>query len=364
MKFQITRSAFIDGIRKVQNVISGRDNLAILQNVKIDATETGLTLTTTDLDITIKCQIDAEVKVPGSTTLPAKLLAAAISKAEDGVIEVAVDEKDQATITSGHARYRLAGKSSRDFPVISESEETSVYTISKAVLGEMFRKTAYAASQEDTRRALKGVLLSFKNGKLTMVATDGRRMAKVEQELEFPAVNENDIIVPSKAVAEIVRSLSGEGDAKIIIRKANLCCEVDGVRIFSKLIDDTYPNYNVVIPTNLTETVQVDRQLLMKALERASVMSMDESRATLLTFEANLLTVSSGQSDIGEVKDEVAIKYIGEKIETGFNPAYIMDALRAIDDDEVTIKISNGHTPIIIACSVPFIYVLMPLRQK
>jgi len=204
--------------------------------------------------------------------------------------------------------------------------------------------------------------MSFKDEKLTMVATDGRRLALVESELEFPKAAEKDIVLPSKAVAELQRSLSSEGDVSIMVKKSQICFTVASVQIYSKLMDDTYPNYRQVIPKECAEQISIDRQLLLNALDRASVMTMDEAHSTKLIFEANCLTVTSAASDIGEAKDEVPIKYAGEKIEIMFNPTYVMDPLKAIDDDEVTIGLNNGHSPAVIRCSIPFLYVLMPLR--
>ena len=132
--------------------------------------------------------------------------------------------------------------------------------------------------------------------------------------------------------------------------------------IYSKLMDDAYPNYRQVIPKETSEHISVDRQLLLDALDRASVMTMDEAHSTKLIFEKGKLTVTSAASDIGEAKDTVAIKYAGEKIEIMFNPSYVMDPLKAIDDDEVTINLNDGHSPAVIKCSIPFLYVLMPLR--
>jgi DNA polymerase-3 subunit beta len=204
--------------------------------------------------------------------------------------------------------------------------------------------------------------MSFKDSKLTMVATDGRRLALVEKEMEFPKTSERDIVLPSKAVQELQRSLGGEGDVSIKVLASKICFNLGEVQIYSKLIDDTYPNYRQVIPSECAEKIVIDRQLLLNALERASVMTMDEAHSTKLIFESNRLTVTSAANEIGEAKDEVAIKYAGEKIEIMFNPNYVMDPLKAIDDDEVSININNGHSPAVIKCSIPFLYVLMPLR--
>jgi len=362
MKFKIIRSKLLDGLKSVQNVVAGKGSLPILQNVKIEAQDNSINLMTTDLDISIKAEVECEVLEKGETTLPVKLLFTSMTKAAEGEIEIDVDAQERASIKAGSARFKLQGMPALEFPQLPEGGEAYSYSIPKATVREMLRKTSYAASQDDTRRMLKGVLMSFKDEKLTMVATDGRRLALVEKELEFPKDAERDIVLPSKAVAELQRSLTTEGDLTIMVNKSQICFNLSGVIIYSKLMDDVYPNYRQVIPAKCEQHIVVDRQLLLDALDRASVMTMDEAHSTKLIFEANTLTVSSAASDIGEAKDEVPIKYAGERIEAMFNPTYVMDPLKAIDDDEITIDINDGHTPAVIKCSIPFLYVLMPLR--
>ena len=362
MKFKIVRSTFLEGLKGVQNIVAGKGSLPIIQNVYLEANGKELKMTTTDLDISIKAICECEVIEQGISTLPVKLLFNSISKAAEGEIEIEIDAKDRALIKAGSAKYKLAGMPGAEFPKLPQDDQQDIYKIPQATLKEMLRKVAYAASQDDTRRTLKGVLMSFKNGKLTMVATDGRRLAMVEQEIEFPLTSERDIVLPSKAVNELQRSLNGDEELEISVHKSQICFKTGTLMIYSKLMDDVYPNYNQVIPANTSEKVVVDRQLLFDALERASVMTMDEAHSTKLIFSDGKLTVTSAANDIGEAKDEVPIKYSGDTIEIMFNPTYVMDPLRAIDDDEVSIHLNNGHSPAIIKCSIPFLYVLMPLR--
>ncbi len=362
MKFSIVRSTFIEGLKAVQNIVGGKGSSPVLQNVLLVAKDGELELTTTDLDISIRCKVPCDVKEEGETTLPVKLLATSILKAAEGVVDIEIDENECAKICAGSSLFKLVGISAKTFPRFSIGEESFDYVLPRQTLHEMLRKTAYAASQDDTRRTLKGILLSFKDEKLTVVATDGRRLALVESEVEFPKSDEKEIILPAKTVQELMRSLSGEGNVTIKVQESKACFEIEGVQVYSKLIDDAYPNYRQVIPSECAEKIVVDRQLLLNALDRASVMTMDEAHSTKLIFEANRLTVTSAASDIGEAKDEVPIKYAGERIEIMFNPNYVMDPLKAIDDDEVTIGLNNGHSPAVIRCSIPFLYVLMPLR--
>ena len=362
MKFKIVRSKFLEGLKSVQNIVGGKASLAILQNVLLEARGQEIVMTTTDLDISIKAVCSCEVVEEGGTTIPVKLLFNAISKVAEGEVEFETDTKDRATICAGNTKFKVAGLPESEFPKLPQDEEAFVYTIQQATFRDMLRKVSYAASQDDTRRTLKGVLLSFKDSKLTMVATDGRRLALVEQEIEFPKDAEKDIILPSKAVGELQRSLNGEGDLSMMVQKSQICFKLESVMIYSKLMDDAYPNYRQVIPVEPKERIEVDRQLLLDALDRASVMTMDEAHSTKLIFSEGKLTVTSAASDIGEAKDEVPIKYAGEKIEILFNPSYVMDCLKSIDDDEVTMNLTDGHSPAVIKCSIPFLYVLMPLR--
>lgn len=364
MKFKIVRSKFLEALKSVQNIVVGKGSLPILQNVRIEARGKELTLMTTDLDISIKSVCECEVVENGMTTLPVKLLFNTISKVIEGVVEIGIDANERATITAGSAKFKLSGMPETDFPRLPKGEESSKYTILQQTLKEMLRKTSYAASQDDTRRTLKGVLMSFKDAKLTMVATDGRRLALVENEVEFPKSCEKDIVLPFKAVQELLRSLGSQEKVEVVAEKGQISFNLGSVTIYSKLMEDAYPNYQQVIPKSCAQTISIDRQLLLDALERASVMTIDEAHSTKLIFEADRLTVTSAASEIGEAKDEVAIKYGGEKIEIMFNPAYVMDPLKAIDDDEVTINLNNGHSPAVIRCSIPFLYVLMPLRTN
>lgn len=362
MKFSIERSKFLDALKNVQNIVPSKVSLPILQNVLMDLKGNRLEMTTTDLDISVKCTVECEGSEDGRTTLPVKFLFNSVAKMAEGKVSVEVDAEDSGRISAGSARFKLAGKSETDFPRLPESVDSYVYSIECQTFKEMLRKTAYAASQDDTRRTLKGVLLSFREMKLTMVATDGRRLALVEKEMEFPKEAEKDIVLPSKAVQELQRIFDGEGQVKIRVQQTQACFETESAEIYTKLIEDVYPNYIQVIPRECKERIVVERQLLIDALERASVMTMDEAHSTRLTFEDNRLTVASSSSEIGYAKDEVPIKYAGEKLDIVFNPAYLLDPLKAIDDDEVKIELNDGHSPAVIRCSIPFLYVLMPLR--
>ena len=362
MKFKIVRSKFLEGLKKVQNIVASKGTMQILQNVLIEAKEKELLLTTTDLDISVRTSIGCEVENEGATTLPVKLLFNVVSEAAEGPVEVNVDAQDRAVINAGTATFKLTGMSVVDYPALPVDQNSFEYVLPQITLKEMLRKTAYAVSQDDTRKTLKGVLSSFKNGKLTMVATDGRRLALVEHEVELPAEAERDVILPSKVVSELQRSLTSDGDVRITIEKTQIAFNLGDTRIYSKLLDEVYPNYRQVIPTECAEHIVVDRQLLLAALDRASVMMLEDTNSTKLIFDSNQLIVTASATEVAESTDIVPIKYDGGRIEIVFNPSYVMDPLKAIDEDEVTIELNDGTKPAMIKCSIPFLYVMMPLR--
>lgn len=362
MKFSIVRSKFLDGLQRIQNVVSGRGTLQILQNAMIEAEGDRLCMTTTDLDISERCYVECQIEEPGSTTLPIRRLASIIRELDEGKIMVEVDEDDVATVQSGSSYFKIIGMSVRDFPPVPVTEGKFCYRIDQGVLLEMLRKTSYAISQDETRRVLNGVLMAFKDNKLTMVATDGRRLALVEQEIEFPPEAEAELILPNKAVTELMRLLSNEGDLKVYAQTNQAVFEIGTTMMSSKLIDGVYPNYRQVIPGACDERVVIEREALLSALRRVSVVTTDKSNATRLTFSANQLTISINTPDVGEGRDTLPVKYAGKEISIIFNPEYVMDPLKNIDDDEVYLEMNDGHSPALLKCNVPFLYVLMPLR--
>lgn len=361
MKFSITRMKFAEGLKGVQSIVGAKAPLQIMQNVLLEAVDGKLRFTASDLDLSMFTEIDAVVEEPGKTTLPAKVLFSVVSCCPEGVVEVSVDENDRASIRAGSTKYKLVGMPASSFPPLPSEGEGEAYRVDQPLLKEMLRKTAYAAPQDDTRRALKGVLLSFAAGRMTMVATDGRRLALVEKELDDPVGQDLRITIPIRTVGELQRILSSEGIVEIKLNGSQLSFKIGSTVLYSKIVEDVYPNYEQVIPRQSAFTVSVERQLLVTALERVSVMTSDV-RSTLFTFSGNLLQIASSALEVGEARDEVPIKYDGEEIEITFNPAYLLDALKAIDDDEVRFLLNDGHSPAVIKCTIPFLYVIMPLK--
>jgi len=362
VKFSIVRSTFFEALQKVQNIVPSKGTLQILSNALIQAEDNQLCITTTDLDMSVRCYINCEIDQPGSVTLPIRRLTSIIRELDDGKIMIEVDDHDVASIQSGSSFFKIYGLPIHDFPLIPNAEGKYCFNIDQGVFREMLRKSAYAASQDETRIILNGVLLSFKDAKLTVVATDGRRLALVEHEVEFPPEAESEVVLPTKAVSELMRILSSEGDLKIYVQNNQIIFELPNSIMSSKVIDGVYPNYRQVIPSGYDEKVVVERELLLNAVKRVALMTSETSDTTRLTFSANQLTIATATQDIGEGRDTVPIKYAGKEISIVFKPEYVMDPLKNIDDDEVFFELNDGFSPALLKCSLPFLYVLMPLR--
>ncbi len=362
MKFSIARSKFLESLQTVQNVVTAKNTLQILSNALIKAEDGKLWVTTTDLDMSVRSCVEAEVTEAGCTTLPIRRLVSIVRELPEGRIAFEINDKDVAAIHCGSSAFRINGLPMSDFPPIPGSDGRMCYRIDQGAFREMLRKTVYAASLDETRRVLNGVLLAFKEGKLTMVATDGRRLALVEHEVEFPPESDVELILPTKAVAELVHILGNDGDLRIFAQKNQVIFEFGNTMMSSKLVDGVYPNYRQVIPAGCDERVAIEREALLTALRRVSIIATDKSNATKLTFSANQLEILSSSPDIGEARELLPIKYAGKEISVIFNPEYVMDPLKNLDCDEVFFEMNDGNSPAILKCDIPFLYVLMPLR--
>ena len=362
MKFKVTKAALLQGLQVVQNVVSLRSTLPILSNVLIVAEKDKVWLTTTDLDVSVRYGLEADVAKPGTTTLPVRRLSSIVRELPDSAIEIDVDDKDVATVECSASFFKIIGLPEEEFPRTSATTGEFAYNLDQGVFKDMLKKSSYAASSDETRYVLNGVFLSFKSDKLTMVATDGRRLALVEKEVEVPAEAEADMILPSKTVTELEHTLGDEGGLKIHAKDNQIVLEYGDTTVSSKLIDGTYPNYKQVIPAHCEERITIEREILLTALKRASLLTTDKSNATRLVFSENKLIVSTTTPDVGEARETVPIKYSGKELSVAFNAEYMMDPLKSLGNDEIYIELTDELSPGVIKCDLPFLYVLMPMR--
>lgn len=363
MKVKITKSVLLDNLKIVQNIVPAKGTLPILQNVKMDAKDGKLIFTCSDLNQTIITEGSCEVIEEGSTTIPVSDFVAAVSVSAEGPIEMTVNENEKSSFVSGRFKFNMNGIPASNYPKLPEADGASV-ELPQNVLKDMIRKTSYSESNDGTRRNLNGSYFSLKDGMLSVVATDGRRLAVCEYTSDVNPQQGFDIVVPSKAVKEIAKNLTDEGMCQITIAKSQALFTIGNVRIYTKLIDECYPNYRQVIPKELKYTITADRNDFADMLTRVSVFSKGDSAQMKFHFDGSVCSVSAAHADVGDASDMLPIKYDGEPIDVTFNPVYMLEAIRSLDEDEFRICINNGASPVVIrrGGTDDFLYVLMPLR--
>lgn len=362
MKLKVSKDAILDGLQKVQSVVNTRTTLPVLSNVLLRAEEDSLWLTTTDLEVSVRTGVPAKIEAEGESTLPARRVFSIFKELPAGEIEIDIDEKDVAAVRAGASFFKIVGIAGEEFPPMPEFAGNRSYALEQGLFKEMLRNTRYGASTDETRYILNGVLLSFKGEKLTVVATDGRRLALIEQEVEFPQSAEVDLVVPSKTVDELVKNLSDEGTVKIRASDTQIAFEFDSLVIVSKLIEGIYPNFKQVIPASCEERVVIEREALYTAVHRVSLLSNDKSNSVRMTFYDNRLEVTAVTPEVGEALETIPVKYSGKQVSIAFNPDFVLDPLRNITSDEIYLEMTDDLSPGVIKCDMQFLYVLMPMR--
>ena len=362
MKFSVSKEKLIEGLQTVQNVVGTRTTLPILSNVLLRAEDGHLRLTTTDLDVGVSGEIDVNVEKPGGTTLPARRLATIVRELPASEIVFDIDSKNVASIRCGQSYFKILGLPEEEFPPLPKFDESKVFTLSQQQLRDGLRKTAYAISTDETRYVLNGILFSFKDNKLTMVATDGRRLALVDIEVEFPRSQEADIIVPTKCVAELARLLADEGELKMSVGENQVAFEVNGTLLVSKLIEGNYPNYRQVIPGEARERITLERELFLSAVHRVSLLTNEKANSVKLSFSKNNIEIAANTPDVGEARESLAVAYKGKDFSIAFNPEFLMAPLKNLTNDEVFLDLIDEMSPGVIKIQSPFLYVLMPMR--
>ncbi len=362
MKFTISKDVFLEGLQKVQHVVSSRTTLPILSNVLLVAKGGRLIFTTTDLDVGITGSVEASVEKEGATTLPAKRLVSIVKELPSSEVQVTVDAKNYATIKSGPSTFKIIGLSDSEFPPLPDFQGAKTFKIPQAELKNGLKKTAFAISTDETRYVLNGIFASFREGKLALVATDGRRLAMADMDLEFPASHETDVIIPSKAVQEIQRLLGDSGEVEVKLSDSQISFTVGDTFLASKLIEGNYPNYRQVIPGDSNERVVIAREHLLETVRRVSLLSSDKSNSVKLIFTENQIEVTANSPDVGEAQETLEVGYTGPDMQIAFNPEFLQAPLRALDTDNVYLDLIDEMSPGVLRIDGSFLYVLMPMR--
>jgi DNA polymerase-3 subunit beta len=367
MNLTISKEQIINGLQAVQNVVSTRTTLPILSNVLLRAENGRLEFTATDLDVTIAGAVEAKVNQPGASTVPVKKLFGIVRELTNLDIDLEVDEKNVCSIHSGASDYKIHGLSADEFPPMPVFKEEKKVVLPQETVKSMMKKTSFATSTDESRYVLNGIFISLKDHKMTMVATDGRRLALVDEDVDVSEQSQGEFIVPTKAVNELNRLLQDKGEVEIRFAENQASFTLkdekgSSILIVTKLIEGNYPNYRQVIPSETKERVALVREEFLHALRRAEIMTSEKSNSVKMSFGKNRLEITANSPEVGEAKESLAINYKGKEMAIAFNPKYMIDPLNALTNDEVFIELIDELSPGVLKINGPFLYVVMPMR--
>jgi DNA polymerase-3 subunit beta len=369
MKISVERCALSIGLQQVMNVVALRPATPILGNVLLEADGKQLTMTTSNLDCSIRCSVDAEIAEPGKTTVNVRKLVSIIRAFPcDGVdLEMAPGAR-QLTISGGGSVFRVVAADAADFPPLPAFDASQTFSMEAADLCRMISQVTYAQSPDDHRQILQGIYFNFSDGRMTLVTTDGRRLATVWRELSGP---EGLFIVPSLTVEELEKLLAEGSEVRLSFNARQVAFHVaykstsgpSSAYIISKVVEGNYPNYKQVIPGSTDSRARIHRELFLSAIQRAALVTNDINKSVKLTFSENLLEIFASSAEYGDARERLAIVHGGrESVEIGFNPRYLVEPLRALKDDEIIFEFRDHLSAGVIRNDGNFLCVIMPLR--
>lgn len=362
MKIECDRETLLKGITAVQNAISTKSTLPILSNILLEAAKKGLTITGTDLDIGIITTVPVNVTTIGSITVPAKKFLDIIKELPNAPISISVRKNNMVHITCENAQFKIMGIPKDDYPKLPEFKDKDSVVLEQALIKTMLNMTSFAISRDETRYILNGVCITIKKNLIRMVATDGRRLALIERELEPPKAVDKKVIIPIKTVQELQRTLKEEGEVTISFSENQIMFNFGESVIISRLIEGEFPSYEQVIPKEMKDKVVVDREKLLLATRRASLLTSQDSQGVKMDVEKDRMVISKQSPDIGEAREELEVEYKGPQFSIGFNPNYIMDVLKNLDEQSIGFELENPEKPGVIRTKDKYVYVVLPMQ--
>ena len=338
MKFKAKKDDLLQGIQTVQNVISSKISLPVLSNILVEAQEDKIRLTATDLDVGITCVLPVDVQEQGAVTIPAKRFSDIVRDLPAEEVSIAAKKNNQVNIDAGSCQFKIMGLPYEEFPRLPELKDKEVVRLQQSDLQQMLVLTSFAASADATRYVLNGILFKVQADKLTLVATDGKRLAVADCKLSRGFDRSSSIIVPIKAIHELGRNLREGAEVSLIIGNNQALFDLGQAVIVSRLIEGEFPDYRQVIPQPSENKMRADRQGFLLAVKRAALLSTPDYQAVKLELFKNKLVVSKSTPDIGESREEMAVEYQGKELAIGFNPYYLIDCLKNIAEEKITIE--------------------------
>ncbi len=354
MDFEIEKREFLKGLGLVQGIAGRKTTLPILTHVLMEAKNGSVLLTGTDLEIGIREELTGKVYQEGKTSVSAKKLYEIVKELPDESIHIQKKENQWIRIQCGKSIFNLSGLDPEEFPALPTYNEDDFSQVSISLLSEMIEKTVFAASNEDSRYHLNGVLfLRIKQGgkeRLRVVATDGHRLSLVDRETEAIRGVEKGVIVPKKGLLEIKRVFSdkGGGEVKIYFDPTHGFLKIGKSLIVIRLIDGEFPEYEQVIPKENDKRIKVEKERVYGCLRRVSTMTSERGEGIKLSIKSRCVELSTFNQDFGDAQEEVEVDYEGSSFEIGFNSRYLLEALNVMDTPEVVLELKDEGSPGII----------------
>lgn len=363
MKIICEKDEFLRGIRIVQNALTS-SALPILSHILMSTKDQKVRLIATNLEITIFSFFSAEIIEEGELCLPGDKLASIIRELPLSKINLKTEET-KATITCEKSVFHLLGLDASEYPEVPQAKGENTFSLSSEKLREMIQKTSFAASLDETRQNLNGVCLELKEGEVRMIATDGRRLSYIS--IPHPSLNipPTRVLIPLKALQNLLRILS-QGEVEIGIGKQQIFFKLNNTFLISQLIEANFPNYQGVIPSEHKLTILSERDKLLEAIRRVSLLSDEKSRLLKFKLKGENLIITANSPEAGSAYEELEVKKEGEEdIEIGFNSSYLLDVLKNMEG-QIRLELRNSWSSGVIrpATGENYIYVIMPIKTE
>ena len=370
MKFKIQRTDIFKSISHLQGIVDKKNSLPILSNILIEAKNNKLILSSTDMDISIVDKLNCTVLEEGATTINSQILYDIVRKLEDNCeIEVISNNGKLLTLRADGSRFSLACLPKEDFPIIDKTNEGISIKINSQILFKLIDKTKFAISNEETRYFLNGLYFNInnKNNKtnVTLVGTDGHRLAKFSHDIDQNIDTVSGVIIPKKTIYELSKLLSDiDEEIEIIMSSNKIIFFIQNLIFVSKLIDGSFPDYKRVIPNDNTNVLNVNREKLLSAVDRVSTIANEKSPVIKFKLLNNVINLNTVNNENSTATEDINLEYDGDELEIGFNSKYIMDIFNNLDDEEISINLKDGSSPITAQekSNPNLVYVLMPMR--
>lgn len=364
MKVTITRQNLHRGLAAVSASIPGKTTLPVLSNVMIETQGDSLWITGTDLDVSIRARVPAEVAQEGSITAPGRKLLELTRELAEQPVDLRA-RGHQLEIACGYSRFKLNGLPSEEFPNLPAMSFEEGWSVSTEALRRLIRSTAFAVSTEESRPILNGVYWGLEDMRMTMVATNGHRLARMKVAAEVAHGSSGDFIVPPTALAQVERLFDGDGELVVGRGGNHLGFRSDNLEVYTRLIDGTYPNYEQVIPKDNDKIARVDKDALEATVRRMAVLASDQTRRIKLSFESERVHLDVMTPDLGEAHDELEVEYDGEAMRIAFNASYILEILRNMPDGDVKLAFKTAERAATVEPvngDLDYLCLVMPLR--